>query len=103
MKLPQLSLRDLFWLVLVAGILCAWWLDRMITSEVRCRAEAERLELQQERLTLKKQRDYLDEALAETEKSRDLLKAMEGDRFREGDNIYRPESDEPPEVDDDGI
>jgi hypothetical protein len=41
--------------------------------------------------------------LAETEKSRDLLKAMEGDRFREGDNIYRPESDEPPEVDDDGI
>ena len=28
MKLPQLSLRDLFWLVLVAAILCGWWMDR---------------------------------------------------------------------------
>jgi hypothetical protein len=27
MKL-QLSLRDLFWLVLVAACLCSWWLDR---------------------------------------------------------------------------
>jgi len=25
MKLPQLSLRDLFWLVLVAAILCGWF------------------------------------------------------------------------------
>jgi ribose/xylose/arabinose/galactoside ABC-type transport system permease subunit len=24
----KLTLRDLFWLVLVVGILCAWWLDR---------------------------------------------------------------------------
>jgi len=28
MKLPQVSLRDLFWLVLVVGVGCAWWLDR---------------------------------------------------------------------------
>jgi len=28
MKLPQLSLRDLFWLVLVVGCLCGWWIDR---------------------------------------------------------------------------
>jgi hypothetical protein len=27
MKLPQLTLRDLFWLVLVAGMGCAWWVD----------------------------------------------------------------------------
>jgi hypothetical protein len=27
MKLPQLSLRDLFWLVLVVGIVSAWGLD----------------------------------------------------------------------------
>jgi hypothetical protein len=26
--MPKLTLRDLFWLVLVAAILCAWWLDR---------------------------------------------------------------------------
>jgi hypothetical protein len=28
MKLPQLTLRDLFWLVLVAAILCGWWVGR---------------------------------------------------------------------------
>lgn len=28
MRLPQLSLRDLFWLILVAAILCGWWVDR---------------------------------------------------------------------------
>jgi hypothetical protein len=27
MKLPQLSLRDLFWLMLVAGCLCGWFGD----------------------------------------------------------------------------
>ncbi len=27
MKLPQFHLRDLFWLVLVIAIMCAWWLD----------------------------------------------------------------------------
>jgi hypothetical protein len=30
MKLPQLTLRDLFWLVLVVAILCGWWVDRTI-------------------------------------------------------------------------
>jgi hypothetical protein len=28
MKLPQLTLRDLFWLVLVCAVTVAWWLDR---------------------------------------------------------------------------
>lgn len=27
-RLPQLSLRDLFWLVLVAAVGCAWWVER---------------------------------------------------------------------------
>jgi hypothetical protein len=27
MKPPRLHLRDLFWLLLVIGILCAWWVD----------------------------------------------------------------------------
>ena len=26
--LPRFSLRDLFWLVLVAALGCAWWMDR---------------------------------------------------------------------------
>lgn len=28
MKLPQLSVRDLFWLVLVCACLCSWWVER---------------------------------------------------------------------------
>ena len=28
MKLPQLTLRDLFWLVLVAAMGCGWWVER---------------------------------------------------------------------------
>jgi hypothetical protein len=28
MKLPQLILRDLFWLVVVAAMGCAWWVER---------------------------------------------------------------------------
>lgn len=28
MKLPQLSLRELFWLVLVCGLAVGWWVDR---------------------------------------------------------------------------
>jgi len=27
-KLPQLSLRDLFWLVALVAIGCGWWIDR---------------------------------------------------------------------------
>jgi hypothetical protein len=28
MKLPQLYLRDLFWLVLVCALAVGWWVDR---------------------------------------------------------------------------
>ena len=28
MKLPQFSLRDLFWLVLIVALVCAWWVNR---------------------------------------------------------------------------
>ena len=38
MKLPQLSLRDLFWLVLVAACLSGWWVERS-----RLRAEIDSL------------------------------------------------------------
>lgn len=35
MKLPQLSLRELFWLVLVSAIASAWWLDhRRLASQI---------------------------------------------------------------------
>ena len=37
MKLPQLSLRDLFWVVLVCACLCAWWVEH----RARRRAENE--------------------------------------------------------------
>jgi hypothetical protein len=29
MKLPQLTLRDLFWLVLVCALVSGWWVDHM--------------------------------------------------------------------------
>jgi len=32
MKLPQLHLRDLFWLVLVCALAAGWWVDRNILS-----------------------------------------------------------------------
>lgn len=28
MKLPQLSLRDLFWLIALVAMGCGWWVDR---------------------------------------------------------------------------
>jgi len=37
MKLPQLSLRDLFWLVLVVGICLGWWIDQ---DRIRRQGEA---------------------------------------------------------------
>jgi hypothetical protein len=43
MKLPQLSLRDLFWLVTLAAMGCGWWMDRWRLSSDReiCRSQYE--------------------------------------------------------------
>lgn len=35
MKLPQLSLRDLFWFVLVCGILCGWWVNHRLSLDLQ--------------------------------------------------------------------
>lgn len=32
MKLPQLSLRELFWITLVVALSLGWWLDRSVLS-----------------------------------------------------------------------
>mgnify|MGYP001049340994 CR=1 FL=1 len=40
MKLPQLHLRDLFWLVLVSALAVGWWVER-----TRLLAEIDRLDL----------------------------------------------------------
>jgi hypothetical protein len=39
MKLPQLTLRDLFWLVLVIALSLGWWLQSRRHQELRERAE----------------------------------------------------------------
>jgi hypothetical protein len=39
MKLPQLSLRDLFSIVLLAGLAMAWWLERQEKTQWHWRAE----------------------------------------------------------------
>ena len=35
MKRPQVSLRDLFWLVLVSASLCGWWMPQGRIAEAR--------------------------------------------------------------------
>ena len=43
MKLPKLSLRDLFWLVLVCALAVGWWVERARATELReVAAQAER-------------------------------------------------------------
>ena len=32
MKLSQLSIRDFFWILTLAGVLFAWWVDRQIDA-----------------------------------------------------------------------
>jgi hypothetical protein len=46
MKLPQFTLRDLFWLVLVSAMAVGWWADRLslVKTEVKLLNEIERLE-----------------------------------------------------------
>ena len=36
--MPRLTLRDLFWLVLVVSCLCGWWVDRTATKRYWWRA-----------------------------------------------------------------
>jgi hypothetical protein len=33
MKLPQLTLRDLFWLVALVALGCGWWVERTRSQE----------------------------------------------------------------------
>jgi hypothetical protein len=44
MKLPQLSLRELFLLVVIAAMGCGWWVDRLslarIVRDVKSNAES---------------------------------------------------------------
>ena len=37
MKLPQLTLRDLFWLVALVAMGCGWWVDRHLAVEAIAR------------------------------------------------------------------
>jgi hypothetical protein len=57
MKLPQFTLRDLFWLVLVAGCLCAWWADRsrIVARETALEARATELKVQFAQLALEQE------------------------------------------------
>lgn len=48
MKPPKLTLRDLFWLVLVAALLCAWWSRDRQSLEQAAIAEAKIAELEAE-------------------------------------------------------
>lgn len=49
MKLPQLSLRELFLLVVIAAILCGWWVDQDRIRREREALQASEREFDQER------------------------------------------------------
>jgi hypothetical protein len=38
LRFPQITLRDLFWLILVVGLLLGWWVDRRNLTRPRVRA-----------------------------------------------------------------
>jgi hypothetical protein len=60
MKLPQLSLRELFWLVLVCALACAWWLShRALVQSRRDAARFEKNASEYERIA-EKLRDAID-------------------------------------------
>jgi len=60
MKLPQLSLRDLFWLVALVAMGCGWWVrDRHLTHENES-LSADRQSVQKELELAKKRLDYSD-------------------------------------------
>jgi len=52
MKLPQLSLRDLFWLVALVAMGCGWWLKhrQVLSLEDQCRSLRQEFALIRERL-----------------------------------------------------
>ena len=49
MKLPQLTLRDLFWLVLVCALGCAWWVEHRRLQAAWMRADTELLKIEYSR------------------------------------------------------
>lgn len=68
MKLPQLSLRDLFWLLLVAGIALGWWMDR------------QRKEARHERLAAALQRVY--QTSLQGQPLEDVVRQQELEKFQ---------------------
>ena len=70
MKLPKLHIRDLFWLMLVAGIVCGWWLAHVahVASE-RESAEA----LAEAKAEAVKVADGLKAQLQDEEKWREII------------------------------
>ena len=70
MKLPQLHVRDLFWLVCVVAMGCGWWLDR---RDGQARADYEKGLLVLQRDNWKDQVDLLRIMWRESEASRKNL------------------------------
>ena len=67
MKLPQVFLRDLFWLVALAAVGCGWWVRERQLAQERKSLAAERDSLLAEKQVLLKEVEvalkFLDQAL----------------------------------------
>jgi hypothetical protein len=53
MKLPQLHLRDLFWLVLVCAVASGWWADKRTAQQTITRLRDEAVQAEWEIARLK--------------------------------------------------
>lgn len=58
MKLPQLSLRELFWLVLVCALALGWWLERRKALDIDRRREESEWLLTESREANKRLAEY---------------------------------------------
>ena len=96
MKL-QLTLRDLFWLTALVGVLVAWWLNH-------AGIVAARRSIESDRAYLENQRQQLEDALAasQMEKQAAEQSLRSSEEYRRG-YFYWRESLEPLKRDDDGI
>ena len=74
MKLPQLHLRDQFWLTLVVAMCCAWWVDHFRIS--------------QERADLKRQQEAyakdFEELISISDSVQKSVEALDGERAKLG-------------------
>jgi hypothetical protein len=63
MRLPQFTIRDLLWLMVVAAMAVAWWIDKARTQATLATYQAEMQELEATATRLSEERQMLSRQL----------------------------------------